>query len=428
MKDNPDRETSPGSLALAFTHPPRLEPLEMAFWSGFEQRSFLIKKADAISRPALQAMAEGRSHQLELRGRLDRAPGTHVQLEAFGRIAVSLSGWLGSPLADGASTQERSTHHQLRELFLAGLSHGIDAQGKDFWNWEHEDQVVVDAAKVGFAVLTAPDLFASLSVTQRKQLRTCLEQTRAITPHFNNWLLFSALIECAIGALEGRSDWMRVEYAVRQFDQWYVGDSFFKDGVEFHMDYYNSLVIHPFLTVCLERMRDFTPNRFPHEALQKQYERLTRHAEILERLISPEGTFPPIGRSLGYRCGVFFTLAFVATRQLLSESLKPSQVRCALTAVIERFVNHPELQRADGLLNAGFIGNQPSQTEYYLQDSAAYLMLYPFSVLALAPKDPFWADESTAWTSLQLWSGGSVPVDHALGHHLRAATWTPPQR
>ena len=45
---------------------------------------------------------------------------------------------------------------------------------------------------------------------------------------------------------------MRVDYAVRQHEQWYKGDGAYGDGPEFHWDYYNSFVIHPMLVDVLD--------------------------------------------------------------------------------------------------------------------------------------------------------------------------------
>jgi len=48
-------------------------------------------------------------------------------------------------------------------------------------------------------------------------------------------------------------DPVRIEYAVREFSQhWYTGDGMYSDGMTFHFDYYNSIVIHPNLSTILE--------------------------------------------------------------------------------------------------------------------------------------------------------------------------------
>jgi hypothetical protein len=87
----------------------------------------------------------------------------------------------------------------------------------------------------------------ALDTTTRQRLIAALISTRAITPGYNNWLLFSATVEAGLKTLGGEWDRTRVDYALRQHDAWYKGDGAYGDGPEFHWDYYNSFVIHPML-------------------------------------------------------------------------------------------------------------------------------------------------------------------------------------
>ena len=86
----------------------------------------------------------------------------------------------------------------------------------------------------------------------RRNLIAALESSRVTLPGFNNWLLFSATVEAALVRLGAPWDRMRVDYALRQHDQWYKGDGAYGDGPEFHFDYYNSFVIHPMLLDVLD--------------------------------------------------------------------------------------------------------------------------------------------------------------------------------
>lgn len=396
---------------------PELAPLRYARKSGAEQRAYWVSQADRIARPVLKKAAAGKLRNAGLSGRLDRPKGVHTSLESMGRILAGLGPWLAAS-GDGVDKAESELRDDLHGMALAGLAAGTDPEHPDFWNWNQGDQGVVDAAKVAFAIVMTPEFIPSEDKSLRQNLLTCLESTRSITPHHNNWLLFSAMVEAGIDALGGQADGMRIEYALRQLEQWYVGDSFYKDGREFHMDFYNSLVIHPYLALLHEHFREHPSIRPGACDVARQWERAARQAEILERFISPEGTFPAVGRSLGYRVGVLKTLAFVATRERLPDTLRPAQVRCALTAVMERFANEPGLLNEASLLNPGFCGHQPDFPEYYQQDSSAYFFLMPFQILGLAPESEFWAGASEPWTNLKLWSGGTVPTDHALGHHL----------
>ena len=51
-----------------------------------------------------------------------------------------------------------------------------------------------------------------------------------------------------------RFDAMRIDYAVREHQEWYVGDGLYGDGPQFHWDYYNSFVIQPMLLDVLRNI------------------------------------------------------------------------------------------------------------------------------------------------------------------------------
>jgi hypothetical protein len=170
----------------------------------------------------------------------------------------------------------------------------------------------VDAAFLALALLRAPaSLLRPLEAPVRANLLRALRDTRRIKPGYNNWLLFSAMVETLFLEMGEEWDAMRVDLAVRTCSEWYVGDGFFKDGPEYHHDYYNSFVIQPFLWTILQILR--AKGIAGYDKLHALLERTTvRYAEVLERGISPEGTFPLYGRSIVYRFVAFQLLAQVA--------------------------------------------------------------------------------------------------------------------
>src|SRR6266705_251342 len=193
---------------------------------------------------------------------------------------------------------------------------------------------------------------------------------------FNNWLLFSATVEAGLKSLGASWDRVRVEYALRQHEQWYKGDGVYGDGPSFHWDYYNSFVIHPMLLDVLRLVGATAPE---WQALTGPVlQRARRYAAIQERLISPEGTFPPIGRSLAYRFGAFQLLAQMALRRDLPEGVSPAQVRSALTAVIRRAIEAAGTFDDLGFLTIGLSGHQPGIGEPYVSTGSLYLCTTAF--------------------------------------------------
>ena len=142
--------------------------------------------------------------------------------------------------------------------------------------------------------------------------------------------------------------------------------------------------------------------------------RATRYAGVLERLISPEGTFPAIGRSLAYRFGAFHALAQAALRHALPEDVAPAQVRGALTAIIRRGIEAPGTFDSDGWLRIGFCGHQAGIGEPYISTGSVYLCAVGLLPLGLPAADDFWKGAAVPWTSARAWSGAEFPIDHAI--------------
>ncbi len=205
---------------------------------------------------------------------------------------------------------------------------------------------------------------------------------------------------------------MRVDYAVRQHEQWYRGDGIYSDGPDFHWDYYNSFVIQPMLLDIVRTIGSFEPE---WAALQRLLlARARRYAAVQERLISPEGAFPPIGRSLAYRIGVFQLLGHIALAHALPPGVSPAQVRCALTAVMRRTMEVPGTFDQEGWLRVGFCGHQPEIAEVYISTGSLYLCATGLLPLGLPPDDEFWAAPPADWTAKRIWAGENLPADHAL--------------
>jgi len=338
----------------------------------------------------------------------DRRSVTH--LEAVGRLLSGLAPWIELPADQTSEGRERAHYAGLSYRAIASI---VDPSSPDSLNFTRDRQPLVDAAFLAQGLLRAPRaLRDQLSVATTRQLVAALESTRAIMPGFNNWLLFSATVEAGLKLLGANWDKTRVDYALRQHEQWYKGDGTYGDGPEFHWDYYNSFVIHPMLIDVLTACADESAWK---ELAAREQARAIRYAAVQERLIGPDGSFPPIGRSIAYRCGAFHALAQAALRKRLPEGVSPAQVRGALTAVIRRSIDAPETFDANGWLRIGFCGHQPGIGETYISTGSLYLCAVGLLPLGLAASDEFWSAPAEPWTSAKAWSGRAFPIDHALG-------------
>jgi hypothetical protein len=382
--------------------------------AGPQLRTAWLTLLQQLAYPVLGAAADGKlkaTMPVETCGTAtkdDRAKYTH--LEALGRLLCGIAPWLES---HAGGDDEQRLRRQLRELARKAVANAVDPASPDCLNFNQGAQPVVDAAFLAEAMLRAPrELVQLLDAPTQTRLADALASSRVIKPGFNNWLLFSATVECGLHLLGRPADRMRIDYAVRQHEQWYRGDGVYGDGPEVHVDYYNSFVIHPMLVDVLafapEQGGEWGPFR------EKVEKRATRHAAVLERSISPEGAIPVVGRSLAYRCGTMHALAQAALRNKLPADVSAAQVRGALSAVIFRTLGAARTFDDAGFLRVGFAGHQPSIGEGYISTGSLYLCSTALLPLGLPPDDPFWRDPPAAWTSVKAYAGDDLPADHAL--------------
>jgi hypothetical protein len=141
---------------------------------------------------------------------------------------------------------------------------------------------------------------------------------------------------------------------------------------------------------------------------------MQRYGIIQERLISPEGTFPVVGRSMTYRNAVFQPLVQLALHDQLPVDLKPAQVRAALTAVMKNIFEVPGTFNKDGWLQLGFCGHQPEIADVYTSTGSLYLCTTGFLALGLPVDNAFWTAAPEEWTAQKAWTGKTVKKDHAL--------------
>jgi hypothetical protein len=381
--------------------------------AGPQARDAWIARLTQIATPVLTNLAQGTlktQMPCEAAAGAEAARRKFTHLEAFGRLLAGMAPWLELPADD---SPEGRTRARFADLARRALVSATTPASPDFLNFSDGGQALVDTAFLAQAILRAPrTLWEPLDASTRANVTQALLATRVLLPGFNNWLLFAATVEAALLKMGAAWDRLRVDYALRQHEQWYKGDGLYGDGPEFHWDYYNSFVIQPMLLNVLDACANEVPAWQPFQA--PVLARAQRYAQIQERLIAPDGSYPTIGRSLAYRCGAFQLLADIATRRALPEPLAPAQVRQALTLVIHRTLNAPNTFDAKGWLQIGLCGHQPAVGETYISTGSLYLCSVAFLPLGLPAADPFWSAPAQPITSQRAWTGDTFPIDHAL--------------
>ena len=387
-----------------------------------QTRQYWLETMLRIASPVMESLSKRRLRQqmpVEQRD-FDRTPYAH--LEAFGRTLCGIAPWLE---AEGLEETEAELQKEMRDKALACLDAATDPMSPDRMNFgvQEQAQPLVDAAFLAHALVRAPRVLVEpLEERVKCNLIAALKESRAIIPGESNWLLFSAMVETALYLLgEKEYDMLRIQYALRQFMQWYKGDGMYGDGAPLHMDYYNSFVIQPMMVDIVRVFAEGKAgqkfagvNQDFSQYSELVYSRARRYATLQERMISPEGTYPLIGRSITYRFGAFQMLAHAALEHMLEEEIKPAQVRCALTAVIKRIMDAPGMFDENGWLRPGVYGYQPGLGEQYICTGSLYLCCAVFLPLGLSPIEAFWSGENEKWTAQKAVDGENLIHDHSI--------------
>jgi len=178
------------------------------------------------------------------------------------------------------------------------------------------------------------------------------------------------------------------------------------------MDYYNDYVIHPMFVDMMKVLVD--TKKAPQQDYDQALKRMIRHSEFSERIISPEGTYPVIGRSGTYRTAAFQSLGEVALMEKLPAQIAPAQVRCALTKVIRNMFEGNQNFDSNGWLVLGFNGHQPAVADTYTSTGSLYMATLGFLPLGLPADNKFWTDPPADWTSKKAWTGQEIKKDYKV--------------
>ncbi|WP_380786451.1 DUF2264 domain-containing protein [Sphingomonas sp. R86521] len=402
--------------AMGATPQPDQAPLP----DGPTDRAYMLALLDKMASPVLDRMARGRLQsewKLELSPTWDGRNPKNGYLEGFGRLIDGIAPWLALP--DDA-TPEGRRRATLRQQALQSYVHAVDPKSPDYLLWSGNGQPLVDSAYFTSALLRAPDtLWKPLDARTKARIIAEIQSLRRISPPYTNWLLFAAMNEAFLLAVGAEWDPVRLDLAIRKFDEWYVGDGWYADGVHFHFDLYNSYVIHPMLTQILQVLvaTDAPFNSLnPKTRLPVQIKRMQRYATQLERMVGPDGAFAAVGRSLTYRTAAHQPLGQLAWKKMLPDTLPPGQVRAATVAAQRRVFADPSNFDADGFLTIGFTRHQPTLGDWYSNAGSMYLAAESLLALGLPADDPYWTSPPLPWTMRRAYAGQDFAKDYYVDY------------
>jgi hypothetical protein len=379
----------------------RLRAGDRERWVGFMRR---------LADPVLTNLADG---TLKARMPVEQAAGTDrrsvTHLEALGRLLAGIAPWIELAPDDTLEGRSRAVYGDLARRAIA---RAVDPSSPDFMNFTRERQPLVDAAFLAQGLLRAPRALArsagpddETAVGGRARIdeSDCarLQQLAAVLGD----------VEAGLRSLGASWDRLRVDYALRQHEQWYKGDGAYGDGPDFHWDYYNSFVIHPMLTDVLAACKDESP------AWQ----------EIGTRASSRAAATPPCRSGSSHPTAASRPSADRSPIAAVRSTCWPGR---ATTHAAGRRVAGAGPRRADRgdspfARSAGHLRRERLAADRLLRPPARHRrnlhldgqlvsLFGGLLPLGLSATDEFWSAPPQPWTAVKAWSGQPFPIDHAL--------------
>ncbi|MBQ2226396.1 MAG: DUF2264 domain-containing protein [Methanobrevibacter sp.] len=387
--------------------PPEIEE-KTPVWND---RTYWVSTMQKIAYPVLNNLSKGslrKNMPCESKGDDGQK---FAYFEAFARVFNGIAPWLELGADD---SEEGMLREKYINFTLKAISNSVNPNNNDYIFVVEPKQSLVEVALFAQGLLRAKkQIWLNLPMDIQARIIRELKNTRIIAPYENHWLLFTSMIEATLLEFTGECDTERLTYAISKFrDDFYIGDGIYSDGEDFEAGYYNSLVIHPMLNDILKVMRKYSLS--DGEFLDVQLMRSSRLSSQLERMISPEGTYPLLGKSLSYRCGVFHLLCQAALLNILPRNISQGQVRSALTKVIQKQFTDNKNFDEDGWLVCGLNGSQSDICENDITTGSMYACCSVFLPLGLSSEDPFWKEPFEEWSSLKAWNGHQVQIDQSI--------------
>jgi hypothetical protein len=378
-------------------------------------RDYWWKLLYKIANPVVSNLANGtliKNMPLEKSPTFDSRSPKVTYLEAVGRTYAGIAPWLALP---DDNSSEGVARKKMRLAAIEGLNKCFTPGSPDALNFATDHQPIVDAAYLAQTFLRAPKaLWEPLEDITKQRIIAAFKSLRNRKPFKSNWLLFGSITEAFLLNINEQYDNDRLNEGPRQLREWYKGDGWYGDGPNLAFDYYNSFVIHPMMVDTLAVMAN--KNIVEQKLYDQALKRMQRFSIGQERMISPEGTFPPIGRSITYRTGAFQALSQIALMEKLPTSIKPAQVRCALTKVKQNMYGTIGTFDKNDWLQLGFCGHQPAIADYYTSTGSLYMATLSFLPLGLPANHEFWVAAPVAWTSKLAWSGADFAKDYHVDY------------
>lgn len=284
---------------------------------------------------------------------------------------------------------------EYRRLYLDGITEGVNPESDTYWGVTGEcDQRYVEMASIAYAMLFAADqLWTPLCAEVKENLVKWLWQINEHEVCDSNWRFFRVLVNIALKKNGLKFSREKLEEDLSRFEEFYIGDGWYRDGVHGQTDYYIAFAIHFYSLIYAKVMED------EDSARAKLYkDRAYKFAKTFIYWFDDDGEALPYGRSLTYRfaqCSFWSACVIADVRPFPIEVMKGIIKRNLAAWLGKDIFDHANI------LTVGYGYPNLLMAEHYNAHGSPYWGLKAYAFLMLPDDHEFWACEAAPMPKLE---------------------------
>lgn len=275
-------------------------------------------------------------------------------IEGFARFFPLAAAWLNSGFAE--KIEFDNGIYDLKKSLKTGLIEGTNKMSPEYWgDIKDKDQRIVEAADIALGLwLSRNYIWNELSIKEKEQINSWLEQAIQKEIVDNNWNLFPIIIAKSLENLGFKNDkdlaYINTLYKHYK-EKHYLGEGWFDDPPK-GIDYYNAWSIHYTLFWLDQIDPNFDPNFIRNS-----------HSEFLTfyKYFFSDNGFPIMGRSICYRMAA--PSPIITGAVLLPNEISPGLALKTLDATWSYFIKNNALEF--GTVTQGYFEDDLSILDSY---------------------------------------------------------------
>lgn len=281
------------------------------------------------------------------------------------------------------------------KIYREGLVAGTNPESDEYWGkCQDYDQKFVEMAAIGYGMLfAAKQIWEPLSEKEKARVADWLNEINRNKCWDCNWRFFQIIVNIALKRHDMPYSPQILQESLDFIETCYVGDGWYRDGVEGQTDYYIPFAMQFYGVIYAMAMKEDEPER-----CEEYLRRAMQFGKDFAYWFSEDGSALPYGRSLTYRFAqsAFYSICVMAH----IEPLPLSVMKGIIVRNLEYWQRQPIFDHT-GILTIGYCYANLQMSESYNSPQSPYWAMKTFAVLALDKDDSFWKCNAAPLPHLQ---------------------------